>query len=126
MKDWPPKDWRSILALLFSVLGAVALTLLIYFQSAFLLPREGWSVASEAARVNTLRWALWIGCGCVLLVLTGLGFAINHRRLSGKWGDRSIDWEGGERAAGDEGSADVQGTVAEDTAGQAEGAGGRG
>lgn len=97
MKNWPPRDWRAILALVFSVGGSIALTILIWALAAMLLPREGWAVASESARVSTIRWAVLVASGSVLLVLTGLGFAINHRRLSGKWGDRSIDWEGGDK-----------------------------
>lgn len=96
MKNWPPKDWRAILALLFSVLGAVALTVLLWAMASMLLPGEGWSEGSEDARVSTLRWVMWISAGCILLVLTGLGFAINRRRLSGRWGDREVEWEGGD------------------------------
>lgn len=98
--NWPPKDWRALAALLFSVLGAVALTVLLWSLSAMLLPREGWTAESETARVTTIRWVLWLSAACILLVLTGLGFAINRRRLSGKWGDRSLDWEGGDDEPG--------------------------
>lgn len=69
MKNWPPRNWQSILALLFSVLGAVALTVLIWLLAAMLLPREGWSEATEASRLYTMRWVLWISAACVLLVL---------------------------------------------------------
>lgn len=96
LPDWPPKDWRAFAALVFSVLGAVALTLLLYLLAAMLLPERGWHVATEAARAATIRWIAWIGVAGVVLVLTGLGFAINRRALRGRWGDKSIDWEGGE------------------------------
>ena len=97
IKTWPPKDWRSILALLFSVLGAMALTVLIWSLAQMFLPENGWGQETEADRVMTLQWVMWICSGCVLLVLTGLGFAVNHRRLNGKWGDREINWEGGDQ-----------------------------
>lgn len=94
--DWPPKDWRALAALVFSVAGAVALTVLLWSLSGMLLPERGWTPRSEAERVTTIRWVLWVSAFCILLVLTGLGFAINRRALRGRWGDKSLDWEGGD------------------------------
>lgn len=93
---WPPKDWRALSALVFSVAGAVTLTVLLWLLCGMLLPREGWTPVTEAERVTTIRWVLWLSAFCILLVLTGLGFAINRRALRGRWGDKSLDWEGGE------------------------------
>jgi hypothetical protein len=93
---WPPRDWRALAALVFSVLGAAALTLLLYALAGMLLPEKGWTAASEGARVSTIRIIAWVAVFAVLLVLTGLGFAINRRALRGRWGDKSLDWEGGE------------------------------
>lgn len=96
MMEWPPKDWRALAALVFSVLGAVALTLLLWRLAGMLLPHEGWTAATEANRATTIRWIAWVSVAAVLLVLTGLGFAINRRALRGRWGDKSLDWEGGD------------------------------
>lgn len=96
LESWPPKDWRAFAALVFSVLGAAALTVLQLVLAAMLLPSKGWSIASEAERISTIRWIAWISAAAVLLVLTGLGFAINRRSLRGRWGDKSIDWSGGD------------------------------
>lgn len=100
--NWPPKDWQALAALVFSVAGAVAMTVLLWLLAAMLLPREGWTPGTEAARVTTIRWVLWISAFCILLVLTGLGFAITRRSLRGRWGDKSLDWEGGEEERTDE------------------------
>jgi hypothetical protein len=96
MPSWPPRDWRALVALVFSVAGAVALTVLVYLLAGMMLPGKGWSAASESERVTTLRWALWICAFCILLVLTGLGFSASRRGLGLKWGDKSMNWEGGE------------------------------
>lgn len=99
MNNWPPKDWRALVALVFSVLGAVVLTALVWWLCASLLPDAGWSEASENSRAFTLRWVLWIATLAIGLVLLGLGFAINRRSLRGRWGDKSLDWEGGDQDA---------------------------
>lgn len=96
LPDWPPRDWRSLLALIFSVLGAVVLSLFVWWAYAQLLPAAGWSAATEANRATTLRWTLWIAIGAIGLVLLSLGMAINRRSLKGRWGDKSVEFEGGE------------------------------
>ena len=96
MSSWPPKDWRALLALVFSVAGAVVLTLFVWWGCAALLPERGWTAASEANRATTLRWTLWIATGSIGLVLTGLGMAINRRTLRAKWGDKSAEFDGGD------------------------------
>ena len=100
--NWPPRDWRSFAALVFSVLGAVALTAQVYLLAAMLLPDRGWTAATEAERVATIKWIAWGGTGAIGLVLIGLGFAINRRKLGGKWGNKSLTWEGGDTAAPDD------------------------
>lgn len=106
LPSWPPKDWRALAALVFSVAGAVALTVLLWLLSGMLLPEKGWTPSSEGERVTTIRWVLWLSAFCILLVLTGLGFAINRRALRGRWGDKSLDWEGGDDPV--RGKSDVQ------------------
>lgn len=96
LPSWPPRDWRSVLALLFSVLGAVALTALVGMGLSFLLPNEGWTEASESSRITTIRWVLWIATSFIGIVLVGLGMAINRRSLKLRSGDRSAEFEGGD------------------------------
>lgn len=93
---WPPRDWRALLALVFSVLGAVVLSLFVWWAYAQLLPAAGWSPATEANRATTLRWTIWIAIGSIGLVLISLGMAINRRSLKMKSGDKSVEFEGGD------------------------------
>lgn len=100
-KHWPPRDWRSVLALLFSVLGAVALTFLVWSKLDLLMPDRGWTIASEATRIATIKWVLWIATTFIGIVLVGLGMAINRRALRLRSGDKSAEFEGGEDEAPD-------------------------
>jgi len=102
LPSWPPRDWRSVLALLFSVLGAVALTGLVGMGLSFLLPDQGWTEASEGSRIATIRWVLWIATSFIGIVLVGLGMAINRRSLKLRSGDRSAEFEGGEDDSDDQ------------------------
>lgn len=99
MTSWPPKDWRALAALLFSVLGAGILTAFVWWGVAVLRPSEGWSTASEAERAHTIRWVLWIATGSIGTVLIGLGMAINRRAFRGNIGSAGFDFEGGEAEA---------------------------
>ena len=57
MTGWPPKDWRALLALVFSTLGAVVLTLFVWWGVAQLQPdSDGWQPGNEPARLFTIRW----------------------------------------------------------------------
>jgi hypothetical protein len=93
---WPPRDWRALLALVFSILGAVVLTFFVWWAYAQLLPGKGWSPVSEVNRATTMRWTVWIAIGSIGLVLLSLGMAINRRSLRGKWGDKSVEFDGGD------------------------------
>lgn len=96
LPHWPPRDWRSLLALVFSVLGAVALTGLVGMGLGYLLPDRGWTPATEAARISTISWVLWISTAFIGIVLVGLGMAINRRSLRLRSGDKSAEFEGGD------------------------------
>lgn len=96
LPSWPPRDWRSLLALVFSVLGAVALTVLVAVGLDYLLPDRGWTPASEGDRIATIRWVVWIATAFIGIVLVGLGMAINRRSLRLRSGDKSAEFEGGE------------------------------
>lgn len=96
LPHWPPRDWRSLLALVFSVLGAVALTVLVAVGLGYLLPDKGWTPATEAARISTISWVLWIATAFIGIVLVGLGMAINRRSLRLRSGDKSAEFEGGD------------------------------
>jgi TRAP-type C4-dicarboxylate transport system permease small subunit len=105
-RDWPPRDWRKVLALIFSVMGAVVLTVLVWWGMAALLPERGWTPSSELDRAMTLRWVLWIAIGGVVVVLVGLGMAINRRTLNAQWGDKAINFDGGENSDAEDGGGE--------------------
>lgn len=94
--NWPPRDWRALFALVFSILGAVVLTLFVWWAYAQLGPDKGWSPISEVNRATTMRWVVWIAISSVGVVLVSLGMAINRRALKGKWGDRELEFTGGD------------------------------
>ncbi len=96
MKGWPPKDWRAILALVFSVLGAVVLTGVVWWAIDKLLPGHGWSEKTEGHRAQTIRWVLWLSSATIGAVLIGLGMAINRRSFSGNIGGSGFNFAGGE------------------------------
>ena len=99
MNSWPPKDWRSLIALLGSIGGAASLTVLVAWGVAMLLPAaDWWTAATEAHRAETIRWVLWIAAGTIAVVIVGLGFAINRRSFKGRLGrdGASLDFEGGD------------------------------
>lgn len=98
-ESWPPKDWRALVALVGSILGAVVLTAFVWWGVAALLPAGRWSVGSEAERVITIRWVLWIAVGAIAVVLVGLGMAINRRSFRGKLGSAEVGFDGGDDAA---------------------------
>lgn len=93
---WPPKDWRALLALIFSVFGAFVLTLFVWWVIYKLMPDQGWNVSTEADRAKTIRWVAWIAVGAIALVLLGLGMAINRRSFKGNLGGNNLEFSGGD------------------------------
>lgn len=96
MTAWPPKDWRALLALLGSIMGAAALTAFLAY--GYWLNAEGthWTMRTEELRAQTSRWILWIVSGGIVLVLFSLGMAINRRSFKGTFGKASLGFEGGD------------------------------
>jgi hypothetical protein len=99
VNNWPPKDWRALLALVFSIVGAVVLTVFLWYGFAQLLPKDGWTERTEASRAYTARWVLWIVAGAIAAVLLGLGMAINRRSFKGNIGQAGFDFQGGDENA---------------------------
>jgi len=99
MSGWPPKDWRALLALLGSIGGAIALTAFVWWGCWILMPTsDQWTAGTEAHRVHTIRWVLWIAAGTISMVIIGLGFAVNRRSFKGQLGrdGASFGFEGGD------------------------------
>lgn len=94
--DWPPRDWRALIALAASILGAAVLTgfsiwlvrLLVMFATAD--PRLRMEVVRALATSN---YGLLAIIGAILL---SLGLAINRRSVKGSAFGASFEAAGGE------------------------------
>lgn len=93
MMDWPPKDWRALVALIASIIGAGVLTAFGAWL-VHILWRGGWAPATAPQRLDALATALMMALGIVGLILVGLGMAINRRTF--KLGRDGFEASGGE------------------------------
>lgn len=93
---WPPRDWRAMVALVFSVIGAVVLTGFLWWGVWMLLPSGQWQRENETHRLETIRWILWITAAAVALIMVGLGMAVNRRSFKGKFAGGEFDLQGGD------------------------------
>ena len=93
--EWPPRDWRALLALVASIAGAATLTGLAAWL-VWILWSGGWSIGSEAARIDALAQALMIVLAIVGIVLVSLGLAINRRTVEAAFGPASFKATGGD------------------------------
>lgn len=80
LPQWPPREWRSFLALIASVLGSVALTMFAAWV-VWIIWKGAWPIETAATRIDLLGRALTISLGGSLVVLITLGFAINRRSI---------------------------------------------
>ena len=84
---WPPREWRSMIALFASIVGAAVLTMiLIWIIGMF----ERWIQVGPLANI---AYGLIVIIGLILLAL---GFAINRRSFTASLGPASFKAEGGE------------------------------
>lgn len=87
LPNWPPRDWRAIIALLASVGGAGVLTIgLAYIVRLF----EVWHLPEPLANI---AYGL---LGIIGIVLFALGFAINRRSVKGSIGPATFEASGGD------------------------------
>lgn len=92
-KLWPPRDWRAFIALVASILGAVALTFFAVWL-VWILWLGGWPETTAVQRLGILGRALILLLVGALAVLLSLGLAINRRSL--KLGRDGFSAEGGD------------------------------
>ena len=93
---WPPRDWRALIALTASILGAAVLTGFSIWLVRLLVTfaRSDASVRMEVIRaLATSNYSLLAIIGAVLL---SLGLAINRRSVKGSAFGASFEAAGGE------------------------------
>lgn len=87
LPNWPPKDWRQLLALLFLAGGGIAMTIV------------SWRVISLLELFKRPSELAWMGYGALLLigvVLTGFATVLGRRSFKGQAGPVSFEAEGGD------------------------------
>lgn len=89
----PPREWRASIALIASVLGAVAFTVFSAWL-VWVLWQGGWPIETAPERITFLGKALMLSLSGSLVVLITLGFAINRSTV--KVGPSGIEASGGE------------------------------
>jgi hypothetical protein len=80
LPNWPPRDWRALLALCASIGGAAALHGFAAW-TVWILWRGGWPMSTATARIMLLGKALLLSVIGNLVVLVSLGLAINRREI---------------------------------------------
>lgn len=133
LPNWPARDWRAMIALLASVLGAAVLTVFAWWL-VNLLDSYATRLITEIVRdpksnatvggalvtvVRTIAWGLKLLLAGIVVVLLSLGLAINRRTLSANIGKARLDMSGGDDDAAQP-AAVVTTTTAVTTPGQAE------
>lgn len=96
--EWPPRDGRAFIALVFSVLGAAVLTGLFAWGVAILREFGRADAARREQVINALansNYGLLVIIGAILL---SLGLAINRRSLKGSAFGASFEASGGDEA----------------------------
>jgi hypothetical protein len=90
--EWPPRDWRALLALLASVLGAAVLT---GFAAWIVWIFWTWR-GFDQVRLDALAKALFGLLFIVGVVIVGLGMAINKRSVKGSFFGANFEAQGGD------------------------------
>lgn len=88
-----PRNRLKLIALIASIGGAMALTVLgaVY---GWVLWRGGWPVTTVAARIDWLGWGMLVFAGGSVAITFGLGFVIGPRKLKG--GKDGLEVSGGD------------------------------
>jgi hypothetical protein len=93
--NWPPRDWRALLALIASIAGAATLTGFAVWVVRIIRDWKGFDEIRIHALANALFGLLFI----VGIVLVSLGLAINKRSVKGSILGASFEAEGGDSDA---------------------------
>lgn len=92
LPSWPPRDWRALLALIASVVGAAVLTIFAVWLVSIVRAWRGF----DEIRIGILGNALYGLLFIVGIVLVSLGLAINKRSVKGSVLGASFEASGGD------------------------------
>lgn len=95
LKTLAQRDLRALIALAFSILGAVALTAFAAWM-VWILWRGGWPTGTELARIDKIGLALMLVIVVMGVTITGLQLAINRRSLKGSAFGATFEASGGD------------------------------
>ena len=96
VRRWPPRDWRALLALVASIVGAAVLT---GFSIWLIQLRVMFARADPKVRMEVIRALATSNFGLLAIIgaiLLSLGLAINRRSVKGSAFGASFEAAGGE------------------------------
>ena len=95
LRSLAPRDLRAFIALMASIGGTMALTLVIVWM-IWIIWRGGWQIGTELARIDKIGLIAILLTIIMGLTMTGLGLAINRRTLRGNIGSSGFEASGGD------------------------------
>ncbi len=95
LRTLAPRDLRAFVALMASIGGTMALTVLIV-GVIYILWRGGWAVGTELARIDKIGLIAILLTVIMGVTMTGLGLAINRRVLKANVGGSGFEASGGD------------------------------
>lgn len=93
-----PRDLRAFIALLASIGGTMALTLVVVWI-VWILWKGGWAVGTEVARIDKIGLIAILVTVIMGVVMVSLGLAINRRSVKGSAFGASFEATGGDDSA---------------------------
>jgi amino acid transporter len=97
LKSLPARDLRAFVALMASIGGTMALTLVV-IGLIYIFWRGGWQKGTELARIDKLGLIAVLVTVIMGVVMVSLGLAINRRTVKGSAFGASFEAEGGDDA----------------------------
>jgi hypothetical protein len=95
LKALAPRDLRAFIALIASIGGTMALTVVMVWI-IWILWRGGWSGGTEVARIDKIGLIAVLVTVIMGVVMVSLGLAINRRTVKGSAFGASFEAEGGD------------------------------
>jgi hypothetical protein len=97
LKGLAPRDLRAFIALIASIGGTMALTVVACWI-VWILWKGGWQVGTELARIDKIGLIAILVIVIMGVTMTSLGLAINRRQLKGSAFGASFEASGGDEA----------------------------